>query len=274
MHSKAFTEISRAQLIKLQKQYRTDTAIGEVLGLSQSAIFTWRKGWNIPPLEKEEWKPEISKTQLLKLQKRFRIDAAIGEALGVSKSSVYRWREKLGIPYIERGGKKSKLSKIPKDRLIKLQEKFGSDPAIAEALGVCPGTVYNWRKKHGIPAIDMSIPVPTKAQLVKLQKELGSDSAIAEEFGVSLGLVHKWRKERGVPAFEHRRGNSKISITSKTELVKLQKEYGTDSAIAEALGVHTITILRWRQKWGIPAIAQHSPTYRRDGKRQRRVKRR
>ncbi len=43
--------ISKDQLIKLQKKYKTDTAIGELYGISRQAVHQLRTKYGIAPVE-------------------------------------------------------------------------------------------------------------------------------------------------------------------------------------------------------------------------------
>jgi len=181
-------------------------------------------------------------------------------------------------------------SSISKTKLVQLQKQFGTDGAVAEAVGVSPKTIYNWRKKWGIPAaLGQETPMAksaakaqpesgkaakansaakaqpktekvtksklvTKAQLFKLQKEFKTDFAIAKSLGVSQKTIGNWRKKLGVSAPESSKGRAGKVIKSKAQLVKLQKELRTDAAIGETLGISRVAVGNWRRKLGVPAL--------------------
>lgn len=43
-------------------------------------------------------------------------------------------------------------------------------------------------------------------------------------------------------------------VPTKAKLQQLQKQYGADSNIAEAMGVSSRTVLNWRRQRGVPSI--------------------
>lgn len=73
------TRISKSQLQKLQKKYKTDEAIGELFGISRQAVHYLRKKYGIISVEKknekrnktiiEEYKNGISGTKLARKYK-------------------------------------------------------------------------------------------------------------------------------------------------------------------------------------------------------------
>jgi DNA invertase Pin-like site-specific DNA recombinase len=50
-----------------------------------------------------------------------------------------------------------------------------------------------------------------------------------------------------------------MAVVSKTELVRLQKQLGTDEAIAKKVKVTRQAIQQFRQKYGIPSLLAKNP---------------
>jgi len=160
----------------------------------------------------------------------------------------------------QRKGAVAMHHKISRAQFVKLQKKFVTASAIAKEMGICKGTVFEWRKKFNVPGIKggrrKSQITVSEAQFVKLQKKLKMDSAVAKALGVSRATVCLWRRSRGIPAIVHK-NPGKIPQISKTKLVELQKRLKTDSAIAAELGVSSSAIGARRKKWGIPTLNEN-----------------
>jgi len=205
MPGRRSAKISKDELVELQKKLRTDSAIGEALGVRLATVQRWRKKWGIPALGKRG-KPRIAnfpKAQLVELQGKLGTDSAIARSLGVCTSVVYKWRKKWGIPALGRGGW-PQTAVVPKEKLIELQQELKTDDAIGAALGISAKTVQCRRTKFGIPALGKlgkprisNIP---KDRLLELQAEYRTDTAIARALGLSPWTVWRWRKKWGIPA--------------------------------------------------------------------------
>jgi len=85
---------TKAELIQLQKLYKTDERIAERLGnASPQLVAYWRRKKNIP---KHSF-PKFSVTEIRDLWERYGDDYRCGLDLGISKAAFYNWRRKYGI---------------------------------------------------------------------------------------------------------------------------------------------------------------------------------
>jgi transposase-like protein len=78
---------TKAQLLKLQKNYKTDGAIGELYGISRQAVHQWRKKYMIKSLR------ELTEARNYQINKSFKSGVSVqklSDKHGLSLSQVYR----------------------------------------------------------------------------------------------------------------------------------------------------------------------------------------
>ncbi|MDG5813608.1 helix-turn-helix domain-containing protein [Chitinispirillales bacterium ANBcel5] len=80
-------KISKAQLIKLQKKYKTDKAIGELFGITRQAVHQMRKKYDIGPVED---KYDSRNQEILKLYNEGMPGTKIAQKIKLSVSQTYR----------------------------------------------------------------------------------------------------------------------------------------------------------------------------------------
>jgi len=85
---------TKAELIQLQKLYKTDEKIAERLGnVTPQLVAYWRRKKNIP---KHSF-PKFSDAEIRELWERFGDDYRCGLELGISKAAFYNWRRRYGL---------------------------------------------------------------------------------------------------------------------------------------------------------------------------------
>jgi 3-isopropylmalate/(R)-2-methylmalate dehydratase large subunit len=85
---------TKAELIQLQKLYRTDEKIGERLGgVPAYLVAYWRRKKNVP----RHSQPKFSEAEVRNLWERYGDDDKCGLELGISKAAFYNWRRRYGI---------------------------------------------------------------------------------------------------------------------------------------------------------------------------------
>ncbi len=85
---------TKAELIRLQKLYKTDEKIGERLGgVPGYLVAYWRRKKNVP----KHSLPKFSEKEIRDLWERFGDDDKCGLELGISKAAFYNWRRRYGI---------------------------------------------------------------------------------------------------------------------------------------------------------------------------------
>ncbi len=85
---------TKAELIQLQKLYKTDEKIGERLGgVPAYLVAYWRRKKNVP----RHSLPKFSESEIRNLWERYGDDDKCGLELGISKAAFYNWRRRYGI---------------------------------------------------------------------------------------------------------------------------------------------------------------------------------
>ncbi len=85
---------TKAELIRLQKLYKTDEKIGERLGgVPAYLVAYWRRKKNLP----KHSQPKFSENEIRSLWERFGDDDRCGLELGISKAAFYNWRRRYNI---------------------------------------------------------------------------------------------------------------------------------------------------------------------------------
>ena len=85
---------TKAELLQLQKLYKTDERIGDRLGgVPAYLVAYWRRKKNIPKYSL----PKFSEAEIRNLWERFGDDEKAGLELGISKAAFYNWRRRYGF---------------------------------------------------------------------------------------------------------------------------------------------------------------------------------
>jgi len=86
---------TRAELLRLQKLYRTDKKISEVLGngVTEHLVGYWRRKKGVPRYSF----PKFSEKDIREVWDRFGDDYRAGMELGISKAAFYSWRRRYKI---------------------------------------------------------------------------------------------------------------------------------------------------------------------------------
>lgn len=85
---------TKAELLQLQKLYKTDEKIGERLGgVPAYLVAYWRRKKNIPKYSL----PKFSEQEIRTLWERYGDDEKAGLELGISKAAFYNWRRRYNI---------------------------------------------------------------------------------------------------------------------------------------------------------------------------------
>jgi DNA invertase Pin-like site-specific DNA recombinase len=80
-------KISKSQLIKLQKKYTTDHAIGKLFGITRQAVHQLRNKYDIPPIKE---KNASRNSELVKAFNKGLSAVKIAQKFKISVSQSYR----------------------------------------------------------------------------------------------------------------------------------------------------------------------------------------
>ncbi|MDO5576628.1 MAG: hypothetical protein Q4F84_06070 [Fibrobacter sp.] len=81
------TRISKSQLLKLQKKYHTDDAIGQLFGISRQAVQYLRKKYGIAPVDN---KCEKRNQELIEEYNRGVVGTKLAKKYNLSITQIYR----------------------------------------------------------------------------------------------------------------------------------------------------------------------------------------
>jgi 3-isopropylmalate/(R)-2-methylmalate dehydratase large subunit len=85
---------TKAELLRLQKLYKTDEKIGERLGGAPAYLVAyWRRKKDVPKYSL----PKFSEIEIRNLWERYGDDEKAGLELGISKAAFYNWRRRYGL---------------------------------------------------------------------------------------------------------------------------------------------------------------------------------
>jgi DNA invertase Pin-like site-specific DNA recombinase len=114
-------KISKAQLEKLQKKYKTDDAIGKLFGITRQAVHQLRTKFGIPPVaDKHKERDE----EILKAYNAGASGTALAKKYDLSISQTYRIiNESKGVPAKKPAKKGAKKAEKPAKKTAKKAAK-------------------------------------------------------------------------------------------------------------------------------------------------------
>jgi DNA invertase Pin-like site-specific DNA recombinase len=114
-------KISKAQLEKLQKKYKTDDAIGKLFGITRQAVHQLRTKFEIPPVaDKHKERDE----EILKAYNAGASGTALAKKYDLSISQTYRIiNESKGVPAKKPAKKAAKKAEKPTKKTAKKAAK-------------------------------------------------------------------------------------------------------------------------------------------------------
>ncbi len=152
--------------LKLYHQGLNDSAIADMIGITQEGVSAWRRRQGLPPNKRRRH----LKDNRLELYKQGLSDEQIARKLNLSTTSITSWRSRRGldaingiydmeIGYSPQTGPKgpqglrgiSEKNKI-KDNRLELYKRGLSDEDIAQKVGVTKRAIASWRYRRRLKA--------------------------------------------------------------------------------------------------------------------------
>lgn len=120
----------------------------------------------------------------------------IGTLAELTDSTKTQMRAFLGVTK----KKRTPPAKLDKEKAMELYQQMYTDREIANKLGAAKTTVYEWRKRNGLPSnSDPAIKQRKHEQRLALYMQGKIDKEIAEEVGTAISVIHRWRKANNLP---------------------------------------------------------------------------
>lgn len=154
--------------LELYKQGLNDSAIADIIGISQEAVSAWRRRQGLPPNKKRRYMAD----KRFELHAQGLTDEEIAERVGVRTETITSWRSRHKLK--SNGIYKTKMSRknkpdMPeptkekqrgwalsgtriKDNRWELYKKGLTDEEIAREVGCSKKTISNWRYRHRLPS--------------------------------------------------------------------------------------------------------------------------
>ena len=142
----------------------SDIKIGRAFGISDAAIYHWRRKHGIVRTNERK---TVDNDAALKLYHQGALDAEIASQLGVTKSGVTKWRKRRGLP---RNSVPVLLTKDQFRDIDRMLKAGGSAPAISAAIGCSLNTVLSRRKRLSSPFLRPS-GITDQAQRSRMSKD-------------------------------------------------------------------------------------------------------
>lgn len=135
--------------LKLYRQGLNDREIARIIGITNVAIYGWRKRNNLSPNVEQGWK-RLSKDKAeyrMHLYKQGLSDTKIAKIIGIHKSSFNEWRQKNNLepnfkPHKQRATHEQKLE---------LYKQGLNDREIADYFDLNYDYIHMWRKQYNLP---------------------------------------------------------------------------------------------------------------------------
>ena len=221
---------TKAELIQLQRLYKTDEKIAERLGgVTPQLVAYWRRKKNIP---KHSF-AKFSEIEIREVWERFGDDYRCGLELGIAKAAFYNWRRKYGIKEkpaflkLEQlelnlggtgrvgarkynSGRQTIVQKILMEKVgverIEIGQEIEIEPDWAITKGDTAGVIDNfrqmghnfiWNSARLAIAIGQPLPNETTADRQKIIREFVRRQNIKNFFDVREGTCHQIMMEKG-----------------------------------------------------------------------------
>lgn len=196
--------IVEAEALEMHRNGATSYAIAKAFDVTESAVKAWK--WRVGLMEHSA-ETRAKYSQFRELYDRGMNDIEIAEATGVNRKTICDWR---------------KMNKLPAHALLHrldleecdeiyrpLYEQGMTDSQVAEACGVNPWNVRDWRQRRRLKANLMRgrsggrKPWKDRQEedrLIRPLYERGlSDTQIAKEIGTNRRAVCEWRHKFNLP---------------------------------------------------------------------------
>lgn len=142
--------------LKLYEQGLNDREIAGIIGITNMAIYGWRKRNNLSPNVEQGWK-RLSKDKAeyrMHLHKQGLSDTKIAKIIGIHTSSFNEWRQKNNLEPNFKPYKK----KATHEQKLEAYKQGLNDREIADYFNLNYDYIHTWRKQNNLsPNFDVSI---------------------------------------------------------------------------------------------------------------------
>lgn len=245
------------EIITWYKSGKSTTWIASRLGVCNSAIGRWLKGWKLRMRPSSQFSPKRRKfkNQIIAWYKSGKSSDWIGKRVGGNGKSVRNWLNGWQIKMRSVGYKSPKRKRFKK-QIIAWYKSGKSTIWIAKRVGVNCSSIHLWLREWSIKLR------PTWAKLASPKKEKYKNQIviwyenrtstmwIAKRVGVSAWTICSWLKEWGIKLRPAHSMCSSKKAKYKTQIINWYKNQSVER-IAKRLGVGHTTVYSWLKEWNV-----------------------
>jgi 3-isopropylmalate/(R)-2-methylmalate dehydratase large subunit len=211
---------TKAELIQLQKLYRTDEKIAERLGnVNPQLVAYWRRKKNIP----RHLFPKFTDSEIRELWERYGDDYRCGLELGISKAAFYNWRRKYGF--------KQKPAFLKLEQLELNLGGPGRSSSKKRGLGRQTISQKILAERTGKDAVEVDEMINAEPDLAVTHANTG---LIIEKFR-EFGLSYVWNPNRIAVQLDH---SSPADSSAAAEAHKIVREFARRQNIKYFHDIH------------------------------------
>jgi transposase-like protein len=147
-----YSEDDNNRAIQLMNDGMNNAEIADTLDISATTIANWRKKAGIANSVK--WNnnkySEDDNNRAIQMMNDGMNNAEIADTLDISATAIANWRKKAGIANSVKWNNKKYSQKLKKEAIMQMLEGLTNNE-ISKALDISRTTLYDWRKKEGLP---------------------------------------------------------------------------------------------------------------------------
>lgn len=220
----------------------TDRVIASEYGITGAAVHLIRRKYNIPPCATVKHGPKLRDIETSYPGMFDRLgkdrDSALAAEYGISRERVRQYRLRYNINAVPRA------YAFP-NRAVRLLG-VATDAELARKYNVPVPTIFNMRRKMGIPRASVTSRTNRILEIAKDRLGKESDGKIAQSLGVSPILVCKYRNKHGIAPVRLSPRSAGFTPIDRDRVTQLFRDGCSDIEIAQQVNStpKTVTLIR------------------------------
>ena len=207
---------------------KTDTEIHEILAISTNTLRKWRRSFGLHKSSGGNigLYSEDDNNRAIQLMNDGMNNAEIAVTLDISATTIANWRKKAGIANSVKWNNKKYSQKLKKEAIMQMLEGLTNNE-ISKALDISRTTLYDWRKKEGLPPSSggkKSYTIEQINDVIDMVRDEFTLGEIEKKTGVARSRIKKIHTEEirtGNPLPSIKLGFARRAKYSDEELIDL-----------------------------------------------------
>ena len=223
-----YSEDDNNRAIQLMNDGMNNAEIADTLDISATTIANWRKKAGIANSVK--WNnnkySEDDNNRAIQMMNDGMNNAEIADTLDISATAIANWRKKAGIANSVKWNNKKYSQKLKKEAIMQMLEGLTNNE-ISKALDISRTTLYDWRKKEGLPPSSggkKSYTIEQINDVIDMVRDEFTLGEIEKKTGVARSRIKKIHTEEirtGNPLPSIKLGFARRAKYSDEELIDL-----------------------------------------------------